>query len=130
MTGKELDVLAHILGRCEKIEDTLNRFGVNDFETFQEDRIYREAVAFSVLQIGELIKKLSLRFRNENDQVPWQEIQRLRNIVVHHYGALDNGMLWNMAHGGIDSLRSFCRQYMASVEEKMPDGDEAWEMEV
>ncbi len=47
--------IEHIVDYCEDIEDVLAR--VNDsYDTFLSDRMAQYAVAFSILQIGELVE--------------------------------------------------------------------------
>lgn len=56
--NKNISVLEHIVIYCQQIEQTVDRFG-NSAETFQSDPIYRNAAALCILQIGELVGKLT-----------------------------------------------------------------------
>lgn len=42
-----------------------------------------------ILQIGELVGKLSDEFKAENNAMPWREIKAMRNIAAHNYGEID-----------------------------------------
>ena len=55
---RNISVLEHIVSYCQQIEQTMERFG-NSAETFQNDPIYRNAAALCILQIGELVGKLT-----------------------------------------------------------------------
>ena len=55
---RNISVLEHIVSYCQQIEQTVERFG-NSAETFQNDPIYRNAAALCILQIGELVGKLT-----------------------------------------------------------------------
>lgn len=48
---RDLDSISHILDYCIEIEQTVSRFG-NTFEIFNSDKIYRNAAAMCILQIG------------------------------------------------------------------------------
>ncbi len=50
---KDLSIIEHILVYCAEIEQTVARFGDN-FESFETDKIYRNAATMCILQIGEL----------------------------------------------------------------------------
>lgn len=56
--SKNISALEHIVVYCHQIEQTVDRFG-NSAETFQKDPIYRNAAALCILQIGELVGKLT-----------------------------------------------------------------------
>ena len=45
--------------------------------------------------IGEATKRLSDGFRAQHAAVPWQDMARMRDWVVHHYDHIDMGILWN-----------------------------------
>ena len=51
-------ILQKIGDYCQQIEQTVARFGA-DFETYCADHVYRNACCMCILQIGELVGKLS-----------------------------------------------------------------------
>ena len=58
---RDISILEHIVDYCGQIELTIQRFGDNQ-ETFQNDRIYRNASALCILQIGagrQIVRRLS-----------------------------------------------------------------------
>ena len=57
-------VLKAIIKHCKIINDTKEFFG-DDYSTFEEDTIYQNAILTPVTQIGELVKKLPLDFREK-----------------------------------------------------------------
>lgn len=70
---RNISVLEHIVSYCQQIEQTVERFG-NSAETFQNDPIYRNAAALCILQIGELVGKLTDEFRAAAPRRPcWQD---------------------------------------------------------
>ena len=50
---KDLSIITHVLSYCEQIDETMERFGRSQ-DIFMSDKIYRNAVALCILQIGEL----------------------------------------------------------------------------
>lgn len=69
---RDANILEHIVSYCEQIELTVERFG-DSYDTFQADAIYRNAAALCILQIGELVGKLTEDFRNSHDAIPWRK---------------------------------------------------------
>lgn len=112
MTSREYEILKHILAYCREIKETVARFG-DSFELLQGDLDYKKSIAMSVLQIGELSTHLSEELRSEYPDVPWKDIRGMRNIVAHHYGKMDETILFEIAHQDIPELESFLENLLA-----------------
>ena len=110
---RNISVLEHIVSYCQQIEQTVERFG-NSAETFQNDPIYRNAAALCILQIGELVGKLTDEFRAQHPAVPWRQIKAMRNIVAHSYGTVDPETTWEIITDDIPALKKYCETIIAS----------------
>ena len=110
---RNISVLEHIVSYCRQIEQTVERFG-NDAATFQNDPIYRNAAALCILQIGELVGKLTDDFKEQHPAVPWRQIKAMRNIVAHSYGTVDPETTWEIITDDIPTLKEYCETIIAS----------------
>ncbi len=104
---RDLHILEHMIAYCEQIEQTQARFGGQ--EVFFTDPIYRNAAALCILQIGELVGKLSEEFRAQHPAIPWREIKAMRNIVAHSYGTVDPETTWEVIRDDIPALKQYCQ---------------------
>ena len=104
---RNISILEHIISYCEQIEQTVIRFG-NDYQTFAGDPIYRNAAALCILQLGELVGKLTEEFREQHPGVPWRQIKAMRNIVAHSYGSVDSEITWEIITEDIPRLKHYC----------------------
>ena len=104
---RNINVLEHIVTYCEQIEQTIARFG-NSYEIFASDPIYRNASALCILQIGELVGKLTDEFRMTHPSIPWRQIKAMRNIVAHSYGSVDAETTWEIIVDDIPKLKTYC----------------------
>lgn len=100
-------ILQKIVEHCDEIESTMVYFG-EDFDKFKLNRIYLNACAMPLLQIGELCGHLTWNFRKAFPDIPWKAIKGMRNIVVHDYGKVSALVLWETIHGDIPALKDFC----------------------
>ena len=75
--------------------------------------IYRNAAALCILQIGELVGKLTEDFRDSHDAIPWRKIKAMRNIVAHSYGTVDSEITWEIIKDGIPELKAYCLQVLS-----------------
>ena len=105
-------ILQHIISYCEQIETTMARFGTDE-QVFYKDLIYRNAVALCILQIGELVGKLSEEFRSDHSAVPWRQIKAMRNIVAHSYGSVNAEITWEIITTDIPELKRYCERVLS-----------------
>ena len=111
MEEKTRKILLTIIKHCNIIEDTKKYFG-NNFEEFEKNSIYQNAILTPVTQIGELVKKLSIEFREANKEIPWKNIAGMRDIVVHNYETIDKLILWNVADKETLKIKEFCKKIL------------------
>ena len=110
-SNRDLSIIGHIISYCEQIERAEERFGKEE-AVFLEDEAYHNAVSLCILQIGELVGKLTDEFRTDHPGIPWREIKRMRNIVAHKYGTVDHTITWEIVQKDIPELRQFCAQVL------------------
>ena len=111
MDERTRKILFAIIKHCNIIEDTKNHFG-NNYEIFEGNSIYQNAILTPVTQIGELVKRLPLDFRKENPEIPWKNIAGMRDIIVHNYETIDKLILWNVADKETIRIKNFCKNIL------------------
>lgn len=116
MSANNADIAAHILRYCKDLKRTISRFGDN-LKIFTKDIDYQRSVCFDLAQIGELVKKLPMEFREQYPQISWRQICGLRDIVIHAYGTVDLAEIFVICHDDIDGLLKFCEQYLSETGE-------------
>ena len=104
---RDLNILLHMIDYCDQIEEAIALFGRN-YSVFQANTVYQNAVAMCLMQIGELSGHLTEEFKAAYPQQPWRQIKALRNLIAHHYGAVDVETAWDIVENDIPVMRSFC----------------------
>ena len=94
--------LADIKECCEKIERYIE--GVSE-ENFRANEILQDALVRNIEIIGEAAKNLSDETRRENAAVPWRDVMRMRDKIVHHYFRLNLEIIWQTATEDVPALR-------------------------
>ena len=105
---KDLNVLEHILEYCVNIQEIHKEFGQNKSK-YKNSKIYKNAIAFALLQIGELAGKLSDEYKSIHSEIPWALIRGLRNRIVHGYEDTSPARLWDTSIDDIQRLLQFCK---------------------
>ena len=114
-TNRDRDLIEHILRYCDQIKTAHADFECSK-ERFVQSSTYQNAISMCILQIGELVGRLSDDFKSEHFQIPWHKIRGMRNYVAHEYGSIDFDVVWYVATNSIVDLRSFCEAYLTERE--------------
>ena len=78
----------------------------------------QRAIAFNILQIGELVGKLSDELRASTlQEINWPAIKGMRNIVVHDYGNVELDVVWDAAVNDLPVLMRFCEERLAQADD-------------
>ena len=114
MLNSDMQILAHIQRHCRRISETVKRVE-SDFAVFSADAVFVDAVCLNILQIEELAHSLSSEYRRLTEpEVPWKDIIGIRNIVAHHYGAIDVDRIWDSAINDVPALDGFCERQLSN----------------
>lgn len=78
-----------------------------DEEEFAHNELLQDSMMFRLIQISENSKKLSDNFRMiEHPSIPWVAMVGLRNRIVHDYGSVDLGIIYDTLKDSIPELHS------------------------
>ncbi len=111
MNSRDVIVLKKIIQYSDEIAATISRFALTQ-QSFADDFVARNAISMCILQIGELVNKLTDEFKTVNNKMPWHEIKAMRNIAAHNYGEIDIDILWETAIGDIPALKEYCQSFI------------------
>lgn len=110
--NRDRDLIEHILRYCKQVQTAHQDFG-HSKERFVQSSTYQNAVSMCILQIGELVGRLSDSFKSEQQSIPWHKIRGMRNYVAHEYGSIDFDIVWFAATKSVPELCAFCEAYLA-----------------
>lgn len=65
-----------------------------DQARFQADIKAQFAVIRAMGIIGDAVKKLPPEFREQHPEIPWREMARTRDVLIHDYLSIDLDSLW------------------------------------
>ena len=64
-----------------------------------QGRLLRNAGERIVIKVSTVVERLPAEFTAEHPQVEWVKIQRMRNLVAHHYDKVQADFVWaTLAH--------------------------------
>ncbi len=75
-------------------------------DDFYHDRKSFDACMIHFINIGEMIDRINVNFRDSHSEVPWQEIKNFRNIVAHNYFGIDAEEIWDIIENHLPELKT------------------------
>ena len=98
-------ILEKIVGYCDDIDSLLERYD-RDFEKYTSDIAFQYACNMCIIQIGELVTRLSEELQGSHKEIPWRAIKGMRNVHAHDYEKVDFDIVWNTLTKEIPDLRA------------------------
>lgn len=102
MKSKDRIVIQKIIGYIDDVEKYVYNMQARDF---LDDKKTIVACAFSVSQIGELVKEISSETMDSYTTIPWNSIKGMRNRIVHDYENVDLSVLWGTIKESLPDLK-------------------------
>ena len=96
-------------GRLQDIIEAANHIASftegHSQEDLAVDKLRYFAVVKNVEIIGEAAFMLSQEFKNSHSEIPWNDIIRMRHVLVHGYATILPELLWNTALKEVPQLK-------------------------
>lgn len=102
MKDKDRIIIQKIIAYINDIEKYVDGLNAKDF---LDDKKTITACAFSVSQIGELVKEISDETINKYTNIPWNSIKGMRNRIIHDYENVDFSVLWGTIQESLPVLK-------------------------
>jgi len=84
-------------------------------EEFMDSEIKQRAVCMTLLNIGELLKKVSDHTKEKYHHIVWEDITRLRDIAAHQYQSLNMERIYYTATKFIPVFKDNINQILTSI---------------
>ena len=103
-TKNDSEILDLMIEYCESIQSDCEVID-NEIEDFLANEIIQRSCSFSLIQIGELSKRLSDETKDKDRTIKWRKIAGLRDVIVHRYERVDFEELWDTIVNDIPVLK-------------------------
>ena len=113
MQHRDKIILQKIISEIDK---GLVFLGDTRLEEFLNNEMMKYAVAMTAINIGELVKNLTMEFREKNPQVKWKNIAGLRDIAAHKYETLVMTDVYNTIQKDFPELKAQIEKILESEE--------------
>ena len=96
------------------IEEALEVFGNVSEENFLQSKTLKLAMAMSIIRVGELVKTLTMEFRENQNQIAWRDIAGFRDIAAHKYDVIDMKILYYSIKNELPELKRQIEKILAN----------------
>ena len=80
----------HIRDCCERLQECASLRDKGSAPA----HILLDAVRRNLEIIGEASRKIGSEFRANHPEIPWREMNDLRNVLIHNYEGADPDLVW------------------------------------
>jgi uncharacterized protein with HEPN domain len=102
--------LADIIDAFEAIEDFIGEMSIDEF--VKDDKTV-SAVIRKLEIVGEASKMIPQEIRDRYSDIPWGEMARMRDKLIHFYFGIDHKLLWQTAKKRIPAILPILRRIKA-----------------
>lgn len=106
--------LLHIRDACEHLTDCLALRDAGETPSW----LLFAAVARFVEVIGEASRKIGEEFREAHPQVPWRQMNAMRNVMIHEYHSVSEPRVWQTIAEDIPALHKAVLAILAELPER------------
>jgi len=103
MNSRDRIIIQRIVGYIDDVEKYVDGIEARDF---LDDKKTITACAFTVSQIGELVKGITDETIEKYPNIPWNSIKGMRNRIVHDYENVDLSVLWGTIMESLPDLKN------------------------
>lgn len=107
--------LKDILESIERIEKYTHSLSEREFN---KDFNTQDAIVHRLEIIGESIKNIPQEIQEKYREIPWREIARTRDKIVHHYFDVDLEQIWSIIKNDLHPLKKQIKNLLSELESK------------
>ena len=110
MSRRDVTWLTDVLGALEAIAGYLTQGSL-------DQGIIYDACRARLIEIGEAVKHLDPELTDQESDIPWRAIGRMRDQLVHHYFDTDHAIVTEAVTERLPALREAVERLIGSASE-------------
>lgn len=99
------------INKIEKFIENIN------FDEFVKDDKTSSAVIRKLEVIGEATKNIPKSIQEKYNQVPWKDMAKMRNKIIHFYFGVDYEIVWKVVKERLPKIKPILETILKELEE-------------
>ncbi len=104
-----------ILDCIDKIQEFI---GDMDYKQFKDNDLVNSAVIRKLEIIGEASKNIPDFIREKYPEIPWKDMARMRDKIIHFYFGVDYEIVWKVIKERLPELKEKIERVFEEIQEK------------
>lgn len=96
----------------EAVDRTQMFIADTEFEHFVKDEMMLDACLMQLINIGEMVARLSEDFRDRHGHLPWHKAIGMRNQIAHGYFEVDPVEIWHTCQEELPALKNALQEIL------------------
>ena len=92
------------------------KYTSQDRDIFYQNELVQGWVILQLVFIGEAVRAIPQDFRDLHPEIPWKQINAMRNILVHIYFDINLDRIWAVVENDIPPLKASVDAILAEQE--------------
>lgn len=93
--------LEDILGAIAQIE----KYTLKGKSSFEREKLIQDGVISQIVIVGEAVRAISPKLREQQPNLPWAEMVAMRNILVHRYYEVNLEIVWLVVEQDLPDIK-------------------------
>lgn len=110
--NRDINIVEHIIIHCKRIIEKTDNISKDEFLTNKD---ITDIVCFNYLQAGELVKLLSMSYREKYLPGALSKIAGLRDKIAHGYESIDFDLLFEFSKTRVFVLLNACEKSLKDL---------------
>lgn len=111
MKTSDRENIRKMIKYCEDVASLLEEYN-NDYESYVNKISFQYSCNMCIIQIGELVGRLSDELLDAHKEIPWYAIKGMRNLHAHDYERVNYKTVWNTLQTEIPELKNRLEQML------------------
>ncbi len=83
-----------------------------NYKDFFKSTLVQDAVIRRLEIIGEASKNIPESFKKEHNNIPWDKMSAMRNILIHEYFGVDLGLVWQVVQKDLPPIKDLIEKLL------------------
>ena len=121
MSSSDQLYLQNILDAVETVETYVKDL---DLEEFKKTKLVQDGVIRQITIMGEATKLVSKEVRSKYTEVPWQQIARMRDMLMHRYFGVNLDEVWLVTQEDLPPLKTNVKRILDELKKEAEAQDD------